>query len=190
MNQASDSPPAGGVLRIGALLAGAGIVGALWAATSLFGTDRSGAQSRAVVEQLYAAFGKGDMAKIRSLIAPDATWVQHSPAHILPFAGPRKGPDGVIDFFKQVDLSLKDPTPSVREFIVSGDKVAVPGFEESTVRETGVRYKVHNLHLFTVRDGKIVSFEEFIDSAPMVLAFTHGRQFDQAALPPSKPAGE
>ncbi|MFB6459728.1 nuclear transport factor 2 family protein [Bradyrhizobium tunisiense] len=88
----------------------------------------------AVVKALYAAFDVGDMEKIKSLIAPDATWTYYGPEYALPFAGARKGPDGVADFFVKVDDTLTEPGASQREFIASGDQVAVPGTEESTSR--------------------------------------------------------
>ncbi|MBR0988033.1 c-type cytochrome [Bradyrhizobium liaoningense] len=125
----------------------------------------------AVVKALYAAFDAGDMEKIKSLIAPDATWTYYGPEYALPFAGVRKGPAGVADFFVKVDDTLTDPGAGQREFIASGDQVAVPGTEESTVKETGEHYVVNNLHLWKVTNGKIVRFEEYIDSGAVLEAF-------------------
>lgn len=125
-----------------------------------------------VAKALYAAFERGDMATVNALIAPDATWTYHGPPELLPFGGTRRGRDGVADFFRKVDDTLTDARATQREFIVSGDQVAVPGTEESTVKATGVHYKVNNLHLFKVQGGKIVQFEEFIDSGAVLEAFT------------------
>ena len=124
-----------------------------------------------VVKALYAAFGAGDAKKIHSLIAPDATWTYHGPSYALPFGGVHNGPEGVDQFFVQVEQTLSEATPTQREFLVSGDQVAVPGTEESTVKATGGHYKVNNLHLFKVRNGQIVKFEEFIDSGEVLEAF-------------------
>ncbi len=123
-----------------------------------------------VVRSLYAAFERGDAAAIEALIAPEATWTYYGPAE-LPFAGTRHGPSGVADFFAKVEQTLSNPVPEQRDFIVTGSMVAVPGSEESTVKATGIRYRADNVHLFKVVDGKIVSFEEFIDSGKVLLAF-------------------
>jgi cytochrome c553 len=130
-----------------------------------------GTDATSVVKALYAAFEAGDTKKIHSLIAPDATWTYHGPTYALPFAGVHTGPAGVDQFFVQVEQTLQDATPTQREFIVTGDEVAVPGTEESTVKATGGHYKVNNVHLFKVRNGKIVKFEEFIDSGEVLEAF-------------------
>lgn len=124
-----------------------------------------------VVKALYAAFEAGDMKTIHSLIAPDATWTYHGPSYALPFGGIHTGPEGVDQFFAQVDQTLSGATATQREFLVSGDQVAVPGTEESTVKATGGHYKVNNVHLFKVRNGQIVRFEEFIDSGEVLEAF-------------------
>lgn len=124
-----------------------------------------------VVRDLYTAFEEGDMAAIETLIAPDATWTYYGPPSALPFGGVRRGPEGVGEFFAKVAETLDNPVAGQTRFLVDGDTVIVPGFEESTVRKTGIRYRADNVHIFRVRDGKIVQFEEFIDSGKVLLAF-------------------
>tara|TARA_R110000868_G_scaffold124055_2_gene328200 strand:+ start:1032 stop:2126 length:1095 start_codon:yes stop_codon:yes gene_type:complete len=123
------------------------------------------------VQALYAAFETGNMEAVRSLIAPDATWTYYGPEAVLPFAGTRKGPAGVMDFFAKVSATLTDATASQREMLVSGDTVTVPGWEESTVKTTSGHYKVANVHIFKIRDNKIVRFEEYIDSGTVAESF-------------------
>lgn len=143
--------------------------------------DKSAANPEQVAKDLYAAFDRGDMAAVKALIAPDATWTYYGPPSALPFGGVRRGPAGVADFFAKVDETLENPVAGQREFLVDGDTVIVPGFEESTVKSTGIRYHADNVHIFKIRDGKIVRFEEFIDSGKVLLAF----QGDKAAAMPA-----
>jgi cytochrome c553 len=130
-----------------------------------------GQDARTVVEKLYRAFDSGDLATVIGLIADDATWTYYGPEYVLPFAGTFHGPRGVAEFFRIVDETLTDPRAGQREFLVSGNQVVVPGWEESTVKSTGARYRVDNVHLFTVQDGKITKFEEFINSSDVVEGF-------------------
>lgn len=125
----------------------------------------------AVVKRLYAGFDSGDMAAVLDCIAADAVWKYYGPEYALPFAGTFHGPSGVAAFFKIVDDTLTDVRAGQREYLVSGDQVIVPGWEESTVRATGGHYKVDNVHLFRVRDGKIIRFEEFINSSDVLEGF-------------------
>lgn len=133
-----------------------------------------------VVHQMYEAFEHGDMAALKRLIAPDATWTYHGPASKLPFGGTRRGPEGVADFFAKVEETLENPVAIQFDYIVTGNRVAVPGTEESTVRATGIRYKADCVHVFTIRNGQIVSFEEFIDSGKVLLAFQGDKSVDVA----------
>jgi cytochrome c553 len=130
-----------------------------------------GQDARAVVERLYRAFDSGDLATVIGLIADDATWTYYGPDYVLPFAGTFNGPRGVADFFRIVGETLADPRAGQREILVSGNQVIVPGWEESTVKSTGGRYRVDNVHLFTVENGKITKFEEFINSSDVVEGF-------------------
>jgi hypothetical protein len=125
----------------------------------------------AVVKALYAAFDRGDLKTVTSLVSQDVVWTQYGPSHLLPFAGVFHGPAGVAYFFKLVDENLEDVHAGQREYIVSGNRVIVPGWEDSVVRSTGGHYRVNNVHIFTVVDGRITTFEEYIDNADIAEAF-------------------
>lgn len=124
-----------------------------------------------VVKQLYAAFDRGDMQAVTDSISENVVWTQYGPEYSLPFAGIFHGRAGVSQFFKLVDDTLTDVRAGQREFLVSGNHVIVPGWEESTVRRTGGHYRVNNVHAFTVVNGKITQFEEYIDNADVLEAF-------------------
>ena len=124
-----------------------------------------------VVKDLYASFGRGDLQHVDQLIAPDVTWVFHGPQHLIPYAGVFKGKEGVRDFFSLVSQTIDVRALGQRRFIVDGDTVAVVGWEDSVVRDTGGEFRADWLHLFAVKDGRITAFDEFTDSAAIVEAF-------------------
>jgi ketosteroid isomerase-like protein len=117
------------------------------------------------VKALYAGFAAGDMAKILALIAPDVVWTYHAPVGLIPFAGTYKGREGVGDFFaadaKYVDVKGND----IKSFMKEGDQVAVFGEEHGMVRSNGKKFTATWVHVFTVRNGSITKFDEYIDSA-------------------------
>lgn len=124
-----------------------------------------------VVRKLYAAYIANDQVTARSLIADDASWTWFGPKYIIPFAGTWRGPDGVDHFFKTLKSVITDADFGQREYNVDGEVVAVPGFDAGTVRATGGRFRVANLHYFRVKNGKIILFEEYIDTGDIVEAF-------------------
>ena len=125
----------------------------------------------ALVQDLYAAFGRGDVADIIASLAPDVHWESGGRASDFPTFGPRKGPSEVQAFFGQVaeNLDFSDFTP--REFCSSGDKVFVPGFYAATMRKSGKSAACEWVHVFTLRDGKVVRFREFTDTALLAEAY-------------------
>ena len=122
----------------------------------------------AVVKDLYSAFGRGDLEHINGLLAADVLWTFHGPQHLIPYAGVYKGKEGVRRFFDLVGATIDVREIGQRQFVEGGDSVAVVGWERSAARETGGEFVANWLHLFTVKNGRIVEFEEFTDSAAIV----------------------
>jgi len=53
----------------------------------------------AIIKRYYEAYGRGDLAAVRQIFAPNIVW--HIPGH-HPLAGPKRGPDEVFAFFEQL----------------------------------------------------------------------------------------
>ena len=124
-----------------------------------------------LVQDLYAAFGRGDVAAIISACAPDVDWRVVGRRADYPTLGEWRGPDGVAQFFKvAADLeNLEEFSP--REFHASGDKVFALGVYNFTVTKTGRAVASEWCHVFTIRDGKVVAFREFTDTAQAAAAY-------------------
>ena len=94
----------------------------------------------ALIQGLYAAFGRGDVADIIASLAPDVHWESGGRRSDFPTFGPRKGPSEVQGFFSQVaeNFDFSDFTP--REFCPSDDKVFVPvaGTRSALLQQLGV----------------------------------------------------
>jgi cytochrome c553 len=118
-----------------------------------------------VVKDLYAAFGRGDLQHIEGLLSPEVVWTFHGPEHLIPYAGVFKGREGVRQFFAAVAGTIDVHEIGQRQFVQQGDTVAVVGWERSMARDTGGEFRANWLHLFTLEDGHITTFEEFTDTA-------------------------
>src|SRR4029077_5679973 len=116
------------------------------------------------VKDLYAAFGRGDVATILSRLSPDVSWEVEAPAEIS-FAGIRKGPEAVKGFFQAIASDHADPKLEITEFLGSPEALATFGRYKCTLKKTGKRVDTPVAHLFKFRDGKIVRFVDHINTA-------------------------
>lgn len=125
----------------------------------------------ALIQSLYAAFGRGDIATIIAALAPDVDWRLNGSRSDYPLFGNRKGPREVQAFFEEIPKlqDFSDFTP--REFHAAGDRVFVLGHYAATIRKTGRKAACDWVHIFTVRNGKVAAFLEFTDTAQFAQAW-------------------
>ena len=119
----------------------------------------------ALVTSLYAAFGKGDTATIVAAMAADADWETVGRTSDFPTFGPRKGQPGVQEFFNLVGSNLEFSEFTPKDFYPVGDKVFVLGRYAMKVKKTGKAMTSDWVHIFTIADGKVKTFREFLDTA-------------------------
>jgi len=124
-----------------------------------------------LAKSMYAAFQRGDIATIVKTVTPDISWELAGRPGDFPTIGTWRGPSGVQDFFatvaKHLDFSEFSPT----EFFPSGDKVFVLGRYAMTVKQTGKAMACDWCHIFTIRDGRVIGFLEFTDTAQAAEAY-------------------
>jgi ketosteroid isomerase-like protein len=121
------------------------------------------------VKNAYAAFGRGDVASIMSQLTPDVSWELEAPPEVS-IAGIRKGQEAVKGFFQAIANDHVDPKLEIAEYLASADAVAAFGRYKCTLRATGKYVDSPIAHLFKFRDGKIVRFVDYTDTAALVEA--------------------
>jgi ketosteroid isomerase-like protein len=122
-------------------------------------------QNISVVQQTYEAFGRGDVPGLLSLLDSNVEWTTPG-ADDLPTAGTRRGAAQVGEFFKTIGELLEFDSFEPQTFIADGDRVVVLGVDR--VRVKGGSGKSLNeawCHVFTIRDGRIAAFREYMDTA-------------------------
>ena len=96
-----------------------------------------------------------------STFDPDIEWHE---ADGLPYGGIHRGPDAVAgNVFGPLVEDIPDFTLAPQEF-ESGDRVVTLGRYTGTARETGAHLDVPFAHAWTVRDGKIARFHQYVDT--------------------------
>lgn len=126
------------------------------------------AANRAVVENLYRAFGAGDGAAIAGLLAPDLVWIE---AENGPYAdrNPYNGPGAVFEsLFARIGAEYEGFAATPATFVASGDQVVALGRYTGINRATGEGLDAQFAHVFTVSDGKITRFQQYTDTAQWV----------------------
>jgi len=128
-------------------------------------------QTVEVVQSAYAAFGRGDVSAILSLIADDVEW-KFCGAKGLPYTGTFRTKDEIAKWFASIpeveDILVFEP----REFIPAGDNVTVLGWERARARSSGKVFETEWVHIFTVSDGRIVRFWGMYDTEASAAART------------------
>jgi hypothetical protein len=131
----------------------------------------SGNSNIRIVQQIYAAFGRGDIAALLDYLDEDIEWLFNGGGADIPYSGPRRGHDGVARYFTLVAESVEVLAFSPMKIIAGDDDVAVLGHERARAKITGQEFETYWLHLFTLADGKVVRLRGFYDTATMAAAF-------------------
>ena len=69
-----------------------------------------------VVQQAYAALGRGDIPALQSFLIDDVEWSLPGPS-VIPWAGTRHGREGVAEFFSLLGETLEFEQFEPREFV-------------------------------------------------------------------------
>lgn len=123
-----------------------------------------------LIEDIYAAFAKGDIQSILNRITDDVDWINEGPESI-PYAGTFKGRQEVERFFRGLGSTLDNGRVTATEWIAEGDNVVSLGRFSATVKKTAKRIDVPVAHVFTIRDDKIARWVGFSDTARVAEAY-------------------
>jgi len=124
-------------------------------------------QNVGIVRRVYEAFGRGDLDGLIALLDPQVSWRTPGPPD-LPTAGLRHGTDAVRDFFGVLlnTFEITDFVPS--DFLAQGDKVVVLGTSRERVKPAGTAVDFRWVHVYTLHEGRIVTFDEPADVSAQV----------------------
>jgi ketosteroid isomerase-like protein len=121
-------------------------------------------QNKSVVNQAYSNFKSGDINSLLGLMADDVAWTLPQMEGV-PFAGARTGRESVGEFFATIDSSQETLRFDPRQLIAEGDTVVALGNYQWKVKSNSREFGGDFAHVFTIRDGKIVAFNEYMDTA-------------------------
>lgn len=122
-----------------------------------------------IVQDFYAALGRGDVAAVLGLLDPQVEWTE---AERFPYySGTWHGPQAVLDnLLKRLAQDWHDFSATANDFVVEGNRVVSFGVYAGMYKRTGRSIAAPFAHLWTVRDGKITSFLMYTDTAKILEA--------------------
>lgn len=123
-----------------------------------------------LVQKLYAAFARRDIDAMLEFLDADVEWGE-PPNPFNPSGGTRYGHAGFMEWLNIGRQAEEVLALEPRKTLASDDTVAVIGFTKCLARRTGKIYETDFVHVITVRDGKVVRFQEFFDTFAAAEAF-------------------
>jgi ketosteroid isomerase-like protein len=109
------------------------------------------------VQEIYAAFGRGDVPAILERLSPDVEWEYDASPTEVPWLQPRKGRAGAAEFFASLaNLEFQHFEP--RMFLAEGSTVVVLVDVDATVLKTGLRAReIDEVHIWHFGDDGLVT---------------------------------
>jgi ketosteroid isomerase-like protein len=116
-----------------------------------------------VVRRQYLASAHGDLEALRATLADDVEWTEMAG---FPLAGTYRTPHGVTAaVMERLGREWDDWIVHDDTYVVDGEDVVVLARYTATNKATGRDMNVRVAHHFIVRGGRIVRFEQFVDTA-------------------------
>jgi len=118
-----------------------------------------------LIQSTYAAFARGDGPAALANMDSTIVWNEAEGfpyADRNPYVGPAAIGEGVF-FRLATEWDQFQAIPA--EFLDAGDSVVVLGRYKATYKATGVPLDAQFAHVWRLREGKVISFQQYTDTA-------------------------
>jgi ketosteroid isomerase-like protein len=115
-----------------------------------------------VVRGFNDALARGDMDGILDFLDPQLEW--RAPESV-PWGGIFHGPEGFREFVGKLLDQPAEFRREILEYLDAGERVVVLLRQMGRRKGSDIEYDVPEVHVWTIRDGKIVDFEGSFDTA-------------------------
>ena len=119
--------------------------------------------NKAIIQQLYKSFASGDIQAVTATFADNIEWTE---ADGFPLAGTYTGPQSVVEnVFMRLSEFSENWGVAINRYIADGDTVVADGKYTWNHKDTGAPCEVRMTHIWTLADGKAISFLQHVDTA-------------------------
>ena len=128
-----------------------------------------------LLKNFYEAASNGDFGPVRAALDPNVEWIESNMAGLW-FSGTHRGADAVWnEVIQPTTEKIDNFRVKMKHFHAVGDHVIAIGYFQGLGKTTGKELYAATAHVCTLRNGKIVRFEAFHDSANWLEALGLGR---------------
>lgn len=116
-----------------------------------------------IIRDHYAASARGDLDGMLKCLADDVAWTEMAG---FPYAGTYIGPDEVRrNVFERIGAEWENYSADPEELIdAPGDVIVAVGSYSGTYKNTGKFMRVRVVHIWRLKNGAVVNFEQFTDT--------------------------
>jgi ketosteroid isomerase-like protein len=130
------------------------------------------ARELAIIRWIHEGSGIIQRFRDSGAMSDSIEWIVPGPPDILPFAGTWRGLDGVAEFQRKLDETMRYDKVELKEYLVSANSVAAVFYGEGIARATGrpFRGEILRLYTFDAAGEKIIRVRNFYDTGVYVAA--------------------
>ncbi len=123
-------------------------------------------QNVKIIQSVYDAFSRSDLQFIFNLFDPDIEFYQ---SQEVPWGGHYKGLNQIKEFYEKLTTTIESQVEQ-DQFVDAGDCVVAVGHSRGKVLATGKEFNLPEVHVWTLKDGKAIRCEAYIDNPQMLSA--------------------
>ena len=122
-----------------------------------------------IIKGVYEAFGRGDMPTVMGAMDPAIEWHQAEGNPYRPSGEPWVGPDAILsNLFMRIGADWDGFNIEIKAIHDAGETVVAElAIRGPSRRPARARPGTQACHVWGMRDGRIVRFQQYIDSAKM-----------------------
>jgi hypothetical protein len=120
------------------------------------------------MRDLYGALGRGDIPSVLAALDPGIEWREAEGNPYEPAGKAWRGPDAIVqNLFMRLATEWDGFTVTPGEFYDAGPAVVVEARYTGTYKQTGQELDAQVCHIWKLRDGKVRSFQQYVDTAQL-----------------------
>lgn len=126
-----------------------------------------------IVRGMYESFEKGDVPGVVSELDQNVEW-NEAENFIYADRNPYVGPQAVLEgVFMRLGTDWENFTVKTEEWLDAGNRLVVLGIYGGTHKGTGKRVRAQFAHIWSLKEGRVVRFQQYTDTKQFADAIAH-----------------